>query len=449
MRKSWLIRVVFMVQAALLGTLAVMTAGFGVKSAPQTNSQPISLFKVPYGEHPTHLRMRFPGFWLVAVEGEERYEEPLPGGGPTSFCVSWDGQLFYIADPLRNYDKNLDLPPEDEVSPSNKDLVPWVQVYNRQGQWVRTIKLEQGFPSRIRVDEQGWLYVDDVKQGVAVYRPDGTYDSRRTQAIADAIRRAETEHNLDPKVAKAEFFEVDRFGRTYFIVHQIISEEGSTKILRARLLVVNPDGSFNLLDCSDYRQWGIDRYRGELIIGDYDTPAEGQMEVQFVVHPPDDEESTETPTITLYKKEPYKCVRPNGEVVRRFDWWLDISDRVPNVWDGFVETVNLEMHLAIATDEAGRLYRVYTNQQRHWVFLNDPEDSDRKMRFMDGFWIIEFTSEGRFVRPRASNLRLIGSYGHLENLVGRIINLWDVDKHGNVYWMEFHPRHVEIKMSPR
>ncbi len=48
-----------------------------------------------------------------------------------------------------------------------------------------------------------------------------------------------------------------------------------------------------------------------------------------------------------------------------------------------------------------------------------------------------------------SAIGIIGSYGHEANLVGRIINLWDVDKYGNVYWLEFHPTHVEIKVSSR
>lgn len=122
---------------------------------------------------------------------------------------------------------------------------------------------------------------------------------------------------------------------------------------------------------------------------------------------------------------------------------------MPNVWDGFVGTVNLENHIVIATDEAGHLYRVYTATRRHWISVDDPDDPNRGMMVTDGFWIIEFTPDGRFIRSRASNLCLIGSYGHQGDLVGRIINLWDVDKNGNVYWLEFHPRYVEIKMAPR
>jgi hypothetical protein len=95
--------------------------------------------------------------------------EPLRGGGPTTFCVSWDGRLFYIADPLRAYDKYLE-PPTEELEHS-EGVVPWIQVYDRDGRWVRTIRLTKGgYPSRIRVDEQGQVYVDDAKQGVVVYR---------------------------------------------------------------------------------------------------------------------------------------------------------------------------------------------------------------------------------------------------------------------------------------
>ncbi|GIV05540.1 MAG: hypothetical protein KatS3mg016_1115 [Fimbriimonadales bacterium] len=433
----------------LISLLTIAAVSFGRTPPIQTDSRPVSLFKVAYGEKPTQLRVRFPGSRLISEENGDELREPLPGGGPTTFCVSWDGQLFYIADPLRHYDKNLELPPQAETSTEDDQLAPWVQVYNRQGQWVRTIKLKHGFPSRIRVDEQGWLYVDDAKRGVAIYRPDGTYDKQRTEAVGEAIKRAATEFRLDSEVATPEFFEVDRNGRVYFLARQIVSEEGGTKQLEGRLLVIHPDGRSNLLDYPSYDQAGIDRYRGEIIIGDYDVRAEGRMEVQFVVIHSRSDEEPETDTITLFRKETYKRVRPDGEVVSRFDWYLDISDRVPNVWDGFVGTVNLERHLAIATDEARHLYRVYSATRRHWITVDDPADPDRGIALMDGFWIIEFTPDGRFVRPRASNLRLIGSYGHQENLVGRLINLWDVDKHGNVYWIEFHPDHLEVKMSPR
>ncbi len=212
----------------LIGMLAIAAASFGRKATVQTDSQPVSLFKITYGEEPTKLRLRFPGSLRL---GEEE-EEPLFGGGPTTFCVSWDGQLFYIADPLRVYGKDLKppQPSDDEVEEErNEELVPWVQVYNRQGQWVRTIKIKYGFPSRIRVDERGWLYVDDAGRGVAVYRPDGAYDQQRTEAIAAEIRRAETEHRLDPEL-KPEFFEVDRQGRVYFLANQIVSEEGEPSI---------------------------------------------------------------------------------------------------------------------------------------------------------------------------------------------------------------------------
>jgi hypothetical protein len=432
----------------LIGVLAIVTVSFGKKPTLQTDSQPVSLFKVPYGEEPTRLRMRFTG--ILPTEGEEK---PLFGGGPISFCVSWDGQLFYIADPLRCYDKNLEPPPEEEgeeISPQEEELMPWVQVYNRQGQWVRTIKLKYGYPSRIRVDERGWLYVDDAKHGVAIYRPDGSYDQQRTEAIAAAVQRAAMEHHLD--LDFTEFFEVDRGGRVYFLASKIVDQgqDGTPLTLRECLLVVHPDGRTDLHDYNTYRQYGIDRYRGEIIIGDYDTPAEGRIDVQFVIHSfrPDNEED-DRDTIAVFKKEPYQCVRPDGGVVRKFDWYLDISDRVPNVWDGFIRSMNWVNQMAIATDEAGHLYRVYIAQHRHWIRLGDPDDPHRSMQLMDGFWIIEFSPEGRFIRSRASNLRLKASYGHQEDLVGPIVNLWDVDKHGNVYWMEFHPRYVEIKMSPR
>jgi hypothetical protein len=433
--------------------LAITTSLFAISFstsayASQTSAQHKTLFKVPYLDEPTGLRVHFPG---IAQLGDDMVE-PLRGGGPTTFCVSWDGRLFYIADPLRAYDKYL-RPPTKE-SKHSEGIVPWIQVYDRDGRWVRTIRLTKGgYPSRIRVDEQGQVYVDDAKQGVVVYRSDGSYDERRTATIADAVRRAAAEYQLDMEVASPEFLEVDRAGRVYFLARKVTSQQGSTKNLEECLLIIDPDGGINLLDYDSYRPTGIDKYRGELIICDYDSPnAEDGFQVSFTIYNSPDENPDNVfkrYTITLFRKDSYKWVRPDGQVSRKIEWHLDISNMVQNVWDGFVGTLNLERHMAIATDEAGNLYRVFTSTNLHWLDVSDPNDARRGVSLMDGFWIVQFTPDGRFKRVRASNLCLIGSYGHEENLVGRIINLWDVDKYGNVYWLEFHPTHVEIKVSSR
>lgn len=433
--------------------LAITTSLFAISFsasayALQTSAQHKTLFKVPYLDEPTGLRVHFPG---TARFGDDMVE-PLRGGGPTTFCVSWDGRLFYIADPLRAYDKYLE-PPTEELEHS-EGVVPWIQVYDRDGRWVRTIRLTKGgYPSRIRVDEQGQVYVDDAKQGVVVYRSDGSYDERRTATIADAVRRAAAEYQLDMEVASPEFLEVDRAGKVYFLARKVTSQQGSTKNLEECLLIIHPDGGINLLDYDSYRPTGIDKYRGELIICDYDSPnAEDGFQVSFTIYNSPDENPDNVfkrYTITLFRKDSYKWVRPDGQVSRKIEWHLDISNMVQNVWDGFVGTLNLERHMAIATDEAGNLYRVFTSTNLHWLDVSDPNDARRGVSLMDGFWIVQFTPDGRFKRVRASNLCLIGSYGHEENLVGRIINLWDVDKYGNVYWLEFHPTHVEIKVSSR
>jgi hypothetical protein len=433
--------------------LALTTSLFAISFstsayASQTSAQHKTLFKVPYLDEPTGLRVHFPG---IAQLGDDMVE-PLRGGGPTTFCVSWDGRLFYIADPLRAYDKHLK-PPIEELEHS-EGVVPWIQVYDRDGRWVRTIRLTKGgYPSRVRVDEQGQVYVDDAKQGVVVYRSDGSYDERRTATIADAVRRAAAEYQLDLEVASPEFLEVDRAGKVYFLARKVTSQQGSTKNLEECLLIIHPDGGINLLDYDSYRPTGIDKYRGELIICDYDSPnAEDGFQVSFTIYNSPDENPDnvfERYTIKLFRKNSYKWVRPDGQVSRKIEWHLDISNMVQNVWDGFVGTLNLERHMAIATDEAGNLYRVFTSTNLHWLDVSDPNDARRGVSLMDGFWIVQFTPDGRFKRVRASNLCLIGSYGHEENLVGRIINLWDVDKYGNVYWLEFHPTHVEIKVSSR
>jgi len=449
MRKNMLMRAIAGIS---MYALAIMTGLFAMSFstlayASQTSPQHGTLFKVPYGEEPDYLRVCFPGSDRV---GDDMVK-PLYGGGPTTFCVSWDGKLFYIADPLRAYDKHLK-PPTEQLEYA-EEFVPWIQVYNRDGQRVRTIRLTKGgYPSRMRVDEQGRVYVDDAKQGVVIYNSDGSYNESLSATIADALKRAAAEYQLDLEVASPEFLEVDRARRVYFIVHKVTSQEGSTKNLEARLLIIHPDGGVNLLDYDTYRLTGIDKYRGELIIGDYDSPNAGDgFRISFTIYNSPDESFGNVLVLDtiLSKEDTYQWVRPDGKVSRKIRWHLDISNRVPNVWDGFVGTLNLERHMAVSTDEAGNLYRVLTSTKLRWLRVSDLEDARRGISLMDGFWIVQFTPDGRFESVRASNLRLIGSYGHEANLVGRITNLWDVDKYGNVYWLEFYPNRVEIKVSPR
>lgn len=72
----------------LIGMLTIAAVSFGRTPSLQTGSQPVSLFKVSYGEKPTQLRMRFPGSRLIYKdENGDELREPLPGGGPTTFCA--------------------------------------------------------------------------------------------------------------------------------------------------------------------------------------------------------------------------------------------------------------------------------------------------------------------------------------------------------------------------
>lgn len=71
----------------LIGMLTIAAVSFGRTPPLQTGSQPVSLFKVSYGETPTQLRMRFPGSRLIYEENGDELREPLPGGGPTTFCA--------------------------------------------------------------------------------------------------------------------------------------------------------------------------------------------------------------------------------------------------------------------------------------------------------------------------------------------------------------------------
>ncbi|MCS7209347.1 MAG: hypothetical protein NZ874_07225 [Fimbriimonadales bacterium] len=150
-------------------------------------------------------------------EEEEPEEEPEPdqaSAWPTSFCVSWDGQPFYIDDSARM------LLPKAKTESGNPELSnapppnPYVQVYDRQGRWVRAIKITHGDPYRMRVGADGKLYVQG-EDGAEVYNPDGTYNKTLSERIRAAVRSTYAPHNLYPGFCF--LWEVDHEGRCYFL----------------------------------------------------------------------------------------------------------------------------------------------------------------------------------------------------------------------------------------
>lgn len=396
-------------------------------------AQDRQLFKVVYGDHPQQLQMVL---FSARDDGEEGEEDP-PYGGVSNFCVSWDGRLFYFADLMRG-----DLKAGDEkntpLSKTDKKSLPWVQVYDRSGRWVRTIEIPKGYPSYFRVDLQGRLYVcaDD---GVEVYEPDGRHNKILSERLQSAVRAARAQHNLEDSVA---FLEVDAQGRVYFwvLLKREAVPEGESNM--EQLLVVEPTGEARLVSIESYNPLGIDRYQGAIITANYQRPfTEGFIRKhETILYDQEDREVVDSATCSLHTSLPYRVVSSNNEIVRTFSWQVDISSQAPNLFDAYTMAFCKCLPNSIMADAYGRLYRIYLSPRIERQTIQT-DSGDEWFTVDRGFAIVEFDSQGRFSGVRARNLALETGFS--------TARLWDVDREGNVYWLEFQLDHLRVMMVPR
>ncbi|OYT72466.1 MAG: hypothetical protein CFK49_04855 [Armatimonadetes bacterium JP3_11] len=389
------------------------------------------MFKVPFGKSPRSLKMGFRPFAENLEDDGELIDDFSDYGGVRSFCVSWDGKWFYFADSLHSA-MSRDAS-ERETTASR------VQVYHRDGTWVRSIQIVRGDPTRMRVDVEGRLYVQS-NAGVEVYDADGRYDKSLSERFRNTVRTALDRHNLSETV---RFLEVDTRGRVYFQVFPLLERTEQRSVVSAnKILVAHPDGSSSLITIESYDPFGIDRYRAQIITANYSRPLQAnylRRHETTLVDAITSERLTKY-VCSLYRTIPYKVVDLEGQTVRTFEWRVDIREIAPDYWDAYNEAYNAAGRLALAVDGQGHLYRVYLRAQIRRLVVSDP-DASGYLRVDRGFGIFEFSPEGTLVRPRLLDVAIEAEFPHG--------NLWDVDKHGNVYWIEFHPDHLEVKMSPR
>lgn len=394
------------------------------------------LFKVGYGDQAQLLRMVF----RPARDDAEEGEEDPPYGGVDNFCASWDGQLFYFCDVMRGSLKSDD-EENGAVSNSQEKSPPWIQVYNRKGQWVRTIKIVKGNPSYFRVDREGRLYVSS-DDSVEVYNPDGSYNKLLSERLKRAVRAAQVQYNL---TEQAIFREVDSQGRIYLWVFRKPEATSEGESRHDQLLVVAPNGETRLIPIESYNPLGVDRHRGEIITANYQRPfIEGYIrEHETIIYDLEERRELRRERCDLYASLPYKVVDSRGEVVRSFSWKVDISQHAAGLFDAYNITYGGRLPDDVMTDSRGHLYRVYL-APRIDLYTVDRFSSNGRfegwLTMYRGFAIVEFDSQGRFLGVRAQNLPLETDFAN---------RLWDVDRDGNVYWVEFQSDHLRVMMSPR
>lgn len=428
---SQLVLLIAFVLVGSIGTIPI--------SPCQTAEKGIELFKVSFGKLPYQLDMRLRPFLEMSEDSEGEIVEDSDYGGVGSFCVSWDGQLFYFADLMRGV-KSRENPVSYHGSSSElEDTAPWVQVYNRDGKWVRTVRIVKGNPIRMRVDAEGRLYVQG-SDGVEVYSADGKYNKSLSELFRGVVRAAREQHNLSETV---RFLEVDTQGRVYFQVFPILDRvERRTFVSANKVLVAYPDGSSSLISIESYDPFGIDRYRAQIITANYARPLQANYlrrhETTLIDAVTSDRLTAHV--CSLYRTIPYKVTDLEEQPLRTFEWRLDISELIPNYWDAYNEAFNSAGRLSVAVDGQGRLYRVYLRPQIQRLVVHD-SDATRYLRVDQGFGIFEFTAEGTLARPRLLDVALEAEFPHG--------NLWDVDRDGNVYWVEFQASYLLIRMSRR
>lgn len=426
---------VLLIAFSLVGSIGTIPA-----SPCQTAEQGIELFKVSYGKRPHQLDMRLRPFPSPGEDNEGNSDSDYNYGGVGSFCVSWDGQLFYFADLKRG--ETLDENPESFADDSPSELEnppPWVQVYKRDGRWVRTVRIIKGNPFRMRVDAAGRLYLQG-DDGVEVYDADGEYNKSLSERFRSVVRAAREQYNLADYVY---FLEVDAQGRVYFKVFPILAREGGRTLISGnKVLVAYPDGSSSLLSIEDYNPFGIDRYRGQIITANYTRPLLDNFlrSHETTVIDANTSEQVQAYNCDLYRTLPYKVIDHEGQTLRTFEWRVDISELIPNYWDAYNLSYNTGSYLSVAVDGQGHLYRVYLRPQIQRLIVTDPGFKSYIYVYR-GFGIFEFTAEGTLVRPRLLDVALDAQF--------RCGNLWDVDRDGNVYWVEFHGDHLRVRMSPK
>lgn len=305
---------------------------------------------------------------------------------------------------------------------------------------MRTIKIVKGCPSYFRVDQEGRLYVSG-DDGVEIYNPDGSYNKTLSEQFQRAVRTARTLYNLTSQY----FREVDSQGHIYLRVFRDPKTTPEGESRHDRLLVVAPNGETWLIPIESYNPLGIDRYRGEIITAHYQRPLrDGYLrEHETIIYDLEERRELERESCNLFASLPYQVVNSVGEVVRSFSWQVDISQHAPLLFDAYTITYGGRLPDHVMTDSRGHLYRVYLAPRIDRYILDSfsPDGRFEGMLVMyRGFGIVEFDSQGRFVSVRAQNLPLETDFAN---------RLWDIDRDGNVYWVEFQPDHLRVMMSPR
>ncbi len=442
-------------------------------SPAQTTSQPLPrrLFTIPYGSQPHQINL-FPH----EVEDETRppaegdiYDDDFPPrGGPTDFRVSWDGQRFYLTDPmvLREGDEFDGLEYEDY------QVV--VKVFDRRGRLVRQLVSEMGvglspeskrFTGLMAVAPDGKVFLLFRRRGiervegsqgqggqsggggrggletnegveraepvwvyeVEVLNSDGTVDRELSRRLSGSLQRALSQCEGKIDLDYGGHMETDVEGTLYLVFSCMTSDTWRFKTVRVERsgrVVVLPSGE-------------IARHTGEV----WSFSREGDIEDQERIIYSGDQ-------VIRSVFMPYA---PKRVVVYNREGQEERSFQVPasGVLSELERSLGFTDWLEVKIDGRGHLYAPTETREARWEAVwEGREVGDPYFEVLTGFVILEYDAEGNFVGERARVKMPYFGESLMSIRYEHPHQVYDVDRAGNLYYLEFRRDGIEVWVSP-
>ncbi len=438
-------------------------------SPAQTTSQPLPkrLFTIPYGSRPHQINLT-----PHTVEDEtappkegDMLDDIPPVGGPTDFRVSWDGQLFYLTDPMV-------LRPEREGY-KYEDYQLVVKVFNRGGQLVRQLVSEIGvglsprskrFTGLMAAAPDGKVYLLFQRRGVErvegssgqggqsgggrggleangglrraepvwmyeveVLNGDGTVDRELSRQLSEAIQRfvSQCERGIDLDYGHME---TDMEGTLYLRVACVSSERREYKILRIERsgrVVVIPGGS------------EIARHTGQVWGGEIEGDLVRQEQIVY--------RGDEEIRIGFFVYAPSRVAVYNREGQEERSFRVPASGELSEL----ERSLGFSRWLPSKVDGRGHLYVPTETQQARWEEVwEGREVGEPYFDVLTGFVILEYDAQGNFVGERARVKKPSFGKSLMSIRYECPHQVYDVDRAGNLYYLEFRRNGIEVWLSP-
>lgn len=348
-------------------------------------TKPEVLFSIPYGKELSQVGMFIP---------DPSVEDSGEPSGPSDFAVGFDGSI-YIGDEQNGK----------------------VKKFSRDG---KLLMVTEGYIDRIAgiaIDKQGRIYVihGTFSDKVAVYDENGKRLEELERKIKGALSQAAALSNY-PELKKEVLFgekrlgivavKSDSFGNLYFETGEffvkINADFTEARAFRGYPLL-NTQGSYY-----SYRVLPSQQIAENVIYG-----VDGSIERLLMP-------ILERIEITIYDV--------NGEVKQRFTLprgeWSEVERLVPIRGSD------------VYCDERGHFYVLCSPTEIYHVPLK-PDNPEFFVVHYSA--LLEYDSEGNFVGLRAI----------IDEFTMPSVHWFEIDKQGNVYWLDFKSDHLNVMISPK